>query len=166
MKKIKTAIKTQNPTAVTLLYFIPILFWHTHIVVNKLVDVLLCIDVLLFPLIEFWEKLWLQFLENLNLGTGGMTSGLHICKAGILPWTMLTFFFGGCRTGLASFLLDKHFITWATHMALFMFIFLKESSFCPGPASDWDPPTYASLIAGITDYGWLVCWDGVWPTFF
>jgi hypothetical protein len=22
--------------------------------------------------------------------------------------------------------------------------------FCPGPASDWDPPTYASHVVGIT----------------
>jgi hypothetical protein len=32
-----------------------------------------------------------------------------------------------------------------------LFIFLREScTFCPGLASDHSPPTYASLIAGIT----------------
>jgi hypothetical protein len=62
----------------------------------------------------------------------------------------------------ASCLLGRYYTPWAMHQpffALFMYFFDRVSHFCLGPASDLDPPTCASHIAGITGANHLIFWD-------
>jgi hypothetical protein len=73
-------------------------------------------------------------------------------------WTLLVlyffFFFFGVLM-FASFLLGRHFTSWAMLPALLFFGCFtdKMSDFCPGLTSDYCLPTYASHVAGIADMG-------------
>jgi hypothetical protein len=67
-------------------------------------------------------------------------------------------------------LLGRRCTTWATATPLFALVIFHTGPHMLrlGPATDGDPPTYTSHIAGITDmnyHPWLVGWNGTSQTF-
>jgi hypothetical protein len=84
----------------------------------------------------------------------------------------LFMYFGSARVWTQGLVLARQVLYYLSHASTpFCCSDFSDrvSHFCPGPASDCDPSTYASLIVGITGANhhiYLVIWDRVSVTFF